>query len=227
MRLLRVLAAASTIAALLAQPSAAQEGRQFKDAWFWGVKGGLLNYSSASTLSATAPLVGAEWLITRTRGGLYVSYDQAFLTTQGAFVDRDGSGAVFLNPVDIKDVRRLSAAAMVFPMQQPNLHPYVGLGFTYYRVGHAVLSATSPTTPGSPRYALAQDSILEKKTAISPLLMAGAQFRLQPVSVFVHGTVSPTQKDFFLARGESSRLFYYGLEFGLRYNVGSSIDRVR
>lgn len=226
MRLLRVLAA-GTFAALLSQPSAAQEGRQFKDAWFWGVKGGLMNYSSASTLSETAPLAGAEWLITRTRGGLYVSYDQAFFTTQGAFMDRDGTGTAFMNPVDIKDVRRLTGAAMVFPMQRPNLHPYVGLGYTYYRVGHALLSAASPTTPSSPRYDIAQDSILNKKTAIAPVFMLGGQLRLRPASLFVHGTASPTQKQFFLARGENSRVFSYALEFGLRYNVGSSIDRGR
>ena len=70
MRLLRVLAAASA-AALLAQPSAAQEGRQFKDAWFWGAKGGALVYSSNySTDAAVAPLAGIDWMITRTYGGV-------------------------------------------------------------------------------------------------------------------------------------------------------------
>ena len=65
MRLLRVLTAAIGLAALLPKPSAAQGGRQFKDAWFWGVKGGGVLYSSASTENSLAPLVGAEWLITR------------------------------------------------------------------------------------------------------------------------------------------------------------------
>jgi hypothetical protein len=227
MRLLRVLGAATALAALLSRPGAAQEGRQFKDAWFWGAKGGGLVYSSASTTSAVAPLIGGEWLINRTRGGLYISYDQAFLTTQGAFADHDASGAPIQNPVDLKDVRRLTAAALVFPAQRPNLHPYAGVGFNYYRIGHAVLSASSPTTPGSPRYFAAQDSILDKKTAISPVFLAGAQFRLQPVSVFVQGSASPTQKGFFLSQGDKSRIFSYSLEAGLRYNVGSSIDRAR
>ena len=89
MRLLRVLTAAIGLAALLPKPSAAQGGRQFKDAWFWGVKGGGMLYSSASTENSLAPLVGAEWLITRTRGGLYLSFDQAFLTTTGSFQDRE------------------------------------------------------------------------------------------------------------------------------------------
>ena len=80
MRLLRVLAVASATA-LLAQPSAAQAGRQFKDAWFWGAKGGALVYSSNyNTDNAVAPLAGVDWMITRTYGGLYVSFDQAFFS---------------------------------------------------------------------------------------------------------------------------------------------------
>ena len=69
MRLLRVLTAAIGLAALLPRPSAAQEGRQFKDAWFWGIKGGGMLYSSASTEHSVAPSVGAEWLITRIARG--------------------------------------------------------------------------------------------------------------------------------------------------------------
>src|SRR5678816_157262 len=87
MRLLRVLTAAIGLAALLPSLSAAQGGKQFKDAWFWGVKGGGVLYSSASTENSLAPLVGAEWLITRTRGGLYVSFDPAVLATTGSFED--------------------------------------------------------------------------------------------------------------------------------------------
>ena len=55
MRLLRVLALATGFAALLSQSSAAQDARQFKDEWFWGIKGGGLLYSSASTKGTGAP----------------------------------------------------------------------------------------------------------------------------------------------------------------------------
>ena len=57
MRLLRVLAVATGFAAVLSQSSAAQDARQFKDAWFWGVKGGGLLYSSASTTGGSAAAV--------------------------------------------------------------------------------------------------------------------------------------------------------------------------
>jgi len=83
MRHLRLLVVAAGVGALLAQPAAAQEGRQFKDAWFWGVKTGSLVYSSATQSSGSAPLVGGEWLISRSLGGLYLSFDEAFLTSGG------------------------------------------------------------------------------------------------------------------------------------------------
>src|ERR1700716_3982219 len=100
MRLLRILAMATAVAALLAQPSAAQGGRQFKDAWFWGAKTGTLVYSSATTNSSAAPLFGGEWLITRTHGGLYVAFDQTYLTTKGGFAGRDLTGQAVTQYVD-------------------------------------------------------------------------------------------------------------------------------
>src|SRR5260221_2106472 len=86
MRLLRALAMAAVFAVLLSRSAAAQDARQFKDAWFWGVKGGALSFSSATTTNGGAPLVGGEWRITRTSRGLLIRADPAFFTTQGRFV---------------------------------------------------------------------------------------------------------------------------------------------
>jgi len=97
MRFLRVLAVATGFVALLSQSSAAQDQRQFKDAWFWGATAGALSYSSATTTNGGAPLIGAEMLITRTYGGLYMSFDQAFFTTLGGFQDRDPDSSFVRN----------------------------------------------------------------------------------------------------------------------------------
>ena len=84
---------------------------------------------------------------------------------------------------------------------------------------------TGPTT--GPRYAVALDSIQARKAGFSPILLAGTQMRLRPVSVFGQVTASPTQQAFFLSNSGSSRAWNVSLEFGARYNVGSSIDRAR
>jgi len=224
MRLLRVLAAASTGAVLLSQPLAAQEGRQFKDAWFWGLKGGTMLYSSASATTAVAPFVGADWVITRTRGGLYVSYDQALMSTLGSFPDRDPANTPFEHFVDLENMRRVSIAALIFPRQTPTLHPYLGAGFALSQIATATLQGGAGSTS---RYAQAQDSVQAKRTSLSPVFMGGAQFRLPTFSVFAHATASPRQNDFFLARREGGAAFNLSLEGGIRYNVGSSIDKTR
>ena len=223
MRLLRVLALATGFAALLSQPGAAQDGRQFKDAWFWGLKTGAVSFASATTTNGGAPLIGAEWLITRSRGGLYLSFDQAFFTTQGGFRDRDPD-STFTRYVRLKDMRRFTVGGMVFPMETRNMHPYAGLGLVFNEIAGASLlsSTTNPV-----RYQIALDSVQAKKAAFSPLLLAGVQVRYRPLSAFVQGSMSPMQQTFFLANTASSKAFNFALEFGVRYNVGSSIDRAR
>ena len=223
MRLLRVLAAASA-AALLAQPSAAQEGRQFKDAWFWGAKGGALVYSTNySTDNGVAPLAGIDWMITRTHGGLYVSFDQSFFSSQGAFME---VGPLGLQPrvVNLNNLQRISAALVGFPMQSPTLHPYVGLGMGMNRIGS--VSSTAPFDNAAQVNAAA-DSVQNKRVAFAPFVMLGAQQRLPMFSVFVHGTGSFLHNEFFLHNPRPKFGLQYTLEAGVRYNVGKSIDRAR
>ncbi len=223
MRLLRVLTAAIGLAALLPRPSAAQEGRPFKDAWFWGIKGGGQLYSSASTEHSVAPQVGVDWLITRSRAGLYMSFDQAFLSTTGQFLDRDTDSS-FYRSVALKNVRRYQMAAMVFPMQSAKYHPYFGLGLGLSQVGGATFTG-SFATPA--RYQVALDSVQAKKTSFSPTFIGGVQVRLARFSSFFQAVASPTQQSFFLTTPGGGSSINVGLEGGIRYNVGSSIDRVR
>ena len=222
MRLLRVLVVATSFAALLASPSAAQEGRPFHDAWFWGVKGGMLNYSSsAGTDNAGAPMVGVEWLITRTRGGLYLSADQSFLTSQGYLTD----DPVATDPiVAFRNLRRLSMIGMVFPAQRPTLHPYIGLGASLYQVGDAQLLTTFAIPS---LYVRAADSIQSKKVTFAPMLVAGAQQRLPRFSVFAQYTGTWLQKGYLLRYSKPKRFITHSIEGGVRYNFGSAIDRPR
>ena len=77
MRTLRALTIAATVVALPSLATA-QQGRPFKDAWFWGVKAGGFTVADTGGSNTLAPMVGAEWLITRTHGGLYISAGQAY-----------------------------------------------------------------------------------------------------------------------------------------------------
>jgi len=223
MRLLRVLVSASAFAALFTQPAAAQEGRQFKDSWFWGVKGGTMVYTSTDKATGVAPFVGADWMITRSQGGLYVAYDQVFLNAQGSFPDRDPNNVAFQHLVDLSGVRRFSMVGMLFPAQQPLLHPYLGAGFAFNQVASAEMQGGAGSTS---RYAQALDSVQIKRTAFAPVFMGGVQARMPRFSVFGQVSASPTQTDYFLSR-PGGRAFSLTLEGGIRYNIGTSIEGKR
>ena len=217
MRVLRALTLATGLALVLSQQSSAQGTRQFQDAWFWGLKTGATSYSSATTSNGGAPLIGAEWLITRTNGGLYLSFDQAFVSTTGSFVDRDAD-SVYVRNVGLSNLRRFTIAGMAFPGQTRNLHPYFGGGIVLNQVGGVALTG-APT-------AISDDSISAKKTAFSPVFIGGVQARFKPMSVFAQTTISPAQHTFFYSSTGANQVAI-SLEFGIRYNVGSSIDRDR
>ena len=232
MRLLRVPVVAAIFAALLAQPSAAQEGRPFHNAWFWGVRGGILNYSSeaspdvgapccAGTDNAAAPLVGIDWLITRTRGGLYVGVDQSFFTSSAFYRRPYVAGDPYAM---LRNLRRISLAGTLFPLQTPTSHPYLGFGLSLNQIGAVGLT----NAIGIPALAsAARDSLQSKKVTIAPMVIAGLQQRLPGFSVFVQGSGTWLQQGYYLKHVDPKHFLQWTLEGGIRYNVGSSIDRDR
>jgi hypothetical protein len=220
MRTIRALTAAVAVAAALPTIAAAQQGRQFKDAWFWGVKGGGLTLADTNSSYTQAPMAGFDWLITRTRGGLYISASQAFFTQQ-TFTLRDASAGVDsgLRVVDLKNLRKLDMALMAFPGQHVYFHPYVGLGLT---LGQVASATPEPPFATVDQLNAAEQDILNRKVGVSPFLIAGGQYRFRPMSVFVQGTANPVNKDFLLYNGKP---WNFTIEAGIRYNVGTSIDR--
>ncbi len=90
MRMVRWLASGLALVALAPSASSAQGGRLFNDSWFWGLNAGAMSFSTATVSNQTAPVVNAEWFITKTRGGLYLSIGQAFFTANAAVTDNNG-----------------------------------------------------------------------------------------------------------------------------------------
>jgi hypothetical protein len=218
MRTIRALTTAALITALPGL-AAAQEGRQFKDSWFWGFKTGGSTYADSSGGYSAAPVVGFEWLITRTHGGLYIAGSQAFFSTQTIFGANPGTQDANFRTIELSNVRRLDFAAVGFPGTHVRLHPYFGGGFTMQQVPRAV--GQGPFNSQS-EFEATQALIAETRVSFAPLLMVGAQYRLRPVSVFGQFMLLPTQKNFILYNG---RAMNSSIEFGVRYNIGSSIAR--
>ncbi len=209
---------------LLPAIGAAQSSKPFTDAWFWGVKGGGVVFGDYGTNSASssykmAPVAGLDWMITRTHGGLYVSYTQAFFNSRQFVLTNSSSTDTIPREIDLQDMRRLDVAAMVFPGDNARLRPYAGIGFSLKQIATATPQGTYTNQA---QYDATQSFIQNYRTGFSPFFIGGAQFRTRQVSVFGQATASPAQKNFFLYNGKS---FHFGFELGLRYNVGSSIDR--
>lgn len=217
MRILRALTIAASVVALPSLATA-QQGRPFKDAWFWGVKAGGFTLADTSGSNTFAPMVGAEWLITRTHGGLYISAGQAFFNSETLAMSSESNTST-LRVIRLNNLRKFDVALMAFPGEHNRWHPYAGAGFTLQAIADA---------DGAPPFntvddlAFTQALIQQNKVSFSPFGILGAQYRFTGISVFGQATVNPTQHNFLLYNGQA---FNSSLEFGVRYNVGSSIDK--
>lgn len=215
MRSVRSLTSGLALVALLPAVGSAQAGRNFKDAWFWGVKFGTMSFSTATDKNVMAPMVGGEWLITRTRGALYISAEQAFFNRMSAVSVGSGLAA----PVGIHNLQRVTAAVLAFPavIERKNgtsLRPYGGLGVALNFIGSASVADTvAANYPGI------TSTIHDQNSGAALLAMAGLQAQYRRFSLFGQTTLMPT-KDFLFNNRAT-----YTLEGGIRINVGTSIDR--
>jgi hypothetical protein len=201
------------LVALTPAVSAAQSNRLFENAWFWGAKAGLMNFSTGIE-NKTAPLVGAEWLITRNRAGLYLSAEQAFFNTTGYVVDGNGQQV----DVALKDSRRYTAALLAFPVNWGSLRPYGGVGVSLNLIQHATVDQSQITDPDQED--VIASAVHEERDRVAFIIMGGLQAQYRRFSVFGQATYMPARANFFFS-GRST----YILEAGIRYNVGSSIDK--
>jgi hypothetical protein len=216
MRILRALTIAASVVALPSLATA-QQGRPFKDAWFWGVKAGGLSVADTGGSYSFAPMIGAEWLITRTHGGLYISAGQAFFNT--STLAASGASDATLRVIRLNNMRKLDVAIMGFPGEHDRWHPYGGAGFSLNAIADA---DGQPPFNNVDDLAFTQALIQQNKVSFSPFGIVGAQYRFTGLSVFGQATVNPTQHNFLLYNGQA---FNFSMEIGVRYNVGSSIDK--
>jgi hypothetical protein len=209
----------AAVIATLPTLAAAQQGRDFKDAWFWGFKTGGFSLADSGGKYVVAPIVGFDWLITRTHGGVYMAGSEAFFsqhtfTLQDPFTADSG-----LRAIKIQNLRRFDVLAMGYPGEYKHWHPYAGAGFTLQEIGTAVAEGVFSTVDQA---SFAAQVIHDNRVSFSPVFMGGAQYRLTYFSIFGQISLAPTQHSFLLYNGQSWNSTF---EIGMRYNIGSSIDK--
>lgn len=217
MRTMRCLIAGLVFSATLGATASAQASRYFDDSWFWGVKTGVATFSPTLGGNETAATYGAEWLITRTHGGLYVSIDEANVSTTSAVLDANTTDG--FRPVTVSKLRRVGFAALAFPKRFGKVRPYAGLGLSVDVVGSA-----SPIADASGDSV--DDAVFERiddrRSQAAVVIMAGAQVQFERLAVFGQASVVPGQSTFLL--GNNALGFF---EAGVRYNFGRSRDGSR
>lgn len=216
MRLFRSPLLGLVLLSALPTIGSAQAGRLFKDSWFWGAKTGVMMYSTKAVENAISPMVGGEWLITRTRGALYVSYDQTFFNNDSAIQDILNTNGIRI--VNIDDMRRVTFAALAFPKEYVGFRPYGGLGVALNFIQTATPSGSFVSASQANDIAA---TVEDQRTRASVLVMLGVQAQYSRWSVFGQATMMPAHAQ-FLINGRST----YFVEGGLRYNIGSSIERI-
>jgi hypothetical protein len=216
MRMTRLFVAGLLCLSVVPAAASAQRARDFEDSWFWGVKAGVSTFSPTYGSSQTAATYGAEWLITRTRGALYISADEARIEATSAVFDPTADNSV--RAVQVDKLRRVGFAALVFPKKFGRLRPYAGLGLTLNLVGDAYPLATVEESEIDDAV---YERIEERRSQAAVLAMGGLQAQFNRVAVFGQASYVPGNQRFLL----SDALGFF--EFGVRYNLSGSREGIR
>ena len=222
MRSIRTLTAGLACAAFFPAVAAAQQAaapqtaRSFTDSWYWGAKGGISMFGAAAE-NVSAPTVGGEWMITRTKIAMYVSVEQSFFDTQGAVFDPTSVGSARI--VDIKDSRRYNLQLFAFPKQFGAFRPYAGLGY-------ALIMIRDASPEGTFANAATQDTVLatvdDRSSRTTPVFTLGGQLDFSRAALFVQASTMATRNR-FLINGKANT---YLIEGGLRYNLAGAIEKL-
>jgi len=203
------------VATIVVSASAnAQEMKNFDNSWFWGFKSGINTFSVPGHGNTSTVDIGIDWVITRTRGGLYVSGNQSVFERDLEFLDPTSNTGQ--RTVRVNDMRRITLAGLAFPKHFGGITPYAGLGFTIAVLGDARVFVDSANTFPTNAFL---DEVEKERSRSSAMGMAGVQIQTSRAAIFAQETIMPSNNSFLFR----SVLNFF--EFGIRINFGSSIDQ--
>ena len=214
MQKLRAVAVAMAATLVVSASANAQGVRNFDNSWFWGFKTGVNTFSAPGFGNTSTVDFGIDWLITRQRGGLYVSGNNSIFERDVKVFD--AASTTGERTVRVNDLRRITFAAVAFPKHFGGITPYGGIGYTIAVLGDARVFVDS-VNPFPTNAFL--DEVERNRSRGAVIGMAGLQIRTKRAAIFAQETILPSNSNFLF----SSVMSFF--EFGIRYNFGSSIDR--
>jgi hypothetical protein len=214
MQKLRAVAVALVATVVVSAGANAQGVRNFDNSWFWGFKSGINTFSVPGGGNTSTVDLGIDWLITRTKGGLYVSGNQSIFERDLQFADPSSNTGE--RTVRVNDMRRITVAGVAFPKHFGGITPYAGVGYSIVVLGDARVFVDSANTFPTNAFL---DEVERERSRGAVVGLAGIQIRTKRAAIFAQETLVPSNRTFLF----SSVLSFF--EFGVRWNFGSSIDR--
>jgi hypothetical protein len=214
MQKLRAVAVAVVATIVVSASANAQEMKNFDNSWFWGFKSGINSFAVPGHGNTSTVDLGVDWVITRTRGGLYVSANQSVFERDLEFLDPTSNTGQ--RTIRVNDMRRITVAGLAFPKHFGGITPYAGLGFMIAVLGDARVFVDSANTFPTNSFL---DEVERERSRSTALVMGGVQIQTKRAAIFGQETLIPSNNSFLFR----SVLNFF--EFGIRINFGSSIDQ--
>ena len=210
---LHLLAAVPFFLCVAATTAHAQQEQLFQNSWFWGLHAGSTSIGTPSKSTSGAGTLGADWMITRTDGGLYVSYDQTSFTKTSSIADPSAANGV--RPVSLRDMRTVSVGGLAFPWHSGRFRPYAGLGYALSIIGNA---SAQPDSLNSPPPGALNQTVDNARSRSSVFALLGGQWQVRRTAIFAQASFIPSSSQFLITKPVTA------IVAGIRYNFGSSID---
>lgn len=220
MRPISRLGCALMLTAFLPAIAVAQQANApFENSWYWGAGGGRISFPTKFH-RVSAPMIGADWLITRNRWALDVYAAESYFTDITTLADPNPSG---VRQVEMTDMRRVGFQGIVFLPSRPWIRPYAGFGLSLN-----VITKASPIGAGFANVAerdSAQVRANDARALTKATYAAGVMLTWRRFAPYAQYTMMPTKgSGKWLINGDGFTFFW---EAGLRYNFGNAVEKIR
>ena len=193
----------------VARPAAAQANTgdpPYK--WYWGTQAGALLYRTNAQKFYFDPAIGVHWMITRTRGALYVGGEEAFFTSDATAAVTDFATGTGYN-VAFSKVRRIFAGLVAYPLPG-HIEPIFGGGL-------GLNTVVDPRANSAAGQAAADDA----SNLANFWLLGGVQINVGNLAVFGQYVLGTSANNKLLLQEQHS------IQGGVRYALGKAREDVQ
>jgi hypothetical protein len=193
----------------------------WQDSWYWGAYGGQTQFSTAQgagQTTTTAPTIGIDWVITRSRFALNVFAEQSYFNAISTVQD---SGSAGLRKVDFQDMRRIGFSAMIFTPSWRMVKPWFGAGYAFNFIKQANPEGNLYTSPGARDTVLAR--VNDARTEGKLFGEVGVMAMFGRYAPFLQYSIMPSKgTGAWLINGDNFTNIW---KAGVRVNFGNSIEK--